>query len=133
MKSFAQIFAPWLAKTMPQLPDEYRHASPGLLGANAKEALAHQQAVRTAMKKDQQDLDADTSGPANEENLQAKLTALENLRNEEKEATCKILPLTELMKGPQHVATRILEEEAALDRVLNGEQTLLFALWVHDM
>ena len=133
MKSFAQTFAPWLARTMPKLPDEYTHASPRLLGANAKQALAHQQAVRTAMKKDQEDLQADISGAADEENLEAKLAALQNLHDEEKEATCKILPLTELMQGPQHVATRIREEEAAQGRVLNGEQTLLFALWVHDM
>ena len=38
--------------------------------------------------------------------------------------------MPDILKGPKHVAERIMEEQRKQGRVLNDEQTLLFALWV---
>ena len=37
------------------------------------------------------------------------------------------------MKGPKHVAECIVQEQSKIGRILNDEQTLLFALWVDSL
>ena len=50
MKAFAEKFESALNATLPPLSSENADAPPKLLGGNAKEALARQQAARNAMK-----------------------------------------------------------------------------------
>lgn len=61
---------------MPRLSYAQADASPKLLGANAKAALAHQKAVRSAMKKDQEDLRSSVDTPAKQEDVVAMLAAM---------------------------------------------------------
>ena len=82
------------------------------------------------MKTDQADLQADARKPADEQDLEAMLAALENLRQQEADATCTIQLPPELMRGPQHVTELIMDEQAAEKRILNEEQKTLFALWL---
>ena len=84
--------------------------SPQLLGASATAALAHQQAVRSAMKTEQQALQTNEQNAGDDKSLQAMLTALENLRRHDAEATCTIQELPDLMRGLKHVAERIMKE-----------------------
>ena len=51
MKAFAEKFESALNATLPPLSSENADAPPKLLGGNAKEALARQQALRNAIKK----------------------------------------------------------------------------------
>ena len=81
----------------PVLLTEQRFERPQLLGASATVALAHQQAVRSAMKKEQQDLQTNEQNAGDDKSLQAMLTALENLRQHDAEATCTIQGLPDLM------------------------------------
>jgi len=132
MKAFAEKFGSTLAAAMPPLSHEHADAPPRLLGASASEALAHQRAVRQAMKKDQADLRSSVHTPAKQEDLEAMLAALENLQDQA-EATCVTIPLPELLRGPKHVAELIMEAEREQGRILNDEQKLLFALWVDKL
>ena len=127
MKSFAEKFASTLNASMPRLSYAQADASPKLLGANAKAALAHQTAVRSAMKKDQEDLRSSVDTPAKQEDAVAMLAAMKNL---EAEATCVTIPLPESLRGPKHVAEHIMQEQRKLGRILNDEQKMLYALWV---
>ena len=135
MKAFADRFGDRLSAPLPALLTEQRFERPQLLGASATVALAHQQAVRSAMKKEQQDLQTNEQNAGDEKSLQAMLTALENLRQHDAEATCTIQELPDLMRGPKHVAERIMREQACHDppHVLNDEQMTLYALWVDAM
>ena len=63
-------------KSMPRLSYAKADASPKLLGANAKAALAHQKAVRSAMEKDQEDLRSSVGTPAKQEDVVAMLAAM---------------------------------------------------------
>ena len=56
MKAFANKFEASLNASLPQLSPNRADPPPRLLGSNTKQALAHQQAVRNAMRKDQEDL-----------------------------------------------------------------------------
>ena len=95
MKAFAAKFESALAAALPPLSCEHADAPPRLLGANAQEALAHQQAVRNAMKKDQEDLRSSVDTPTNQEDLEAALATLKNLQHQEAEATCVTISLPE--------------------------------------
>ena len=128
MTAFAAKFESILAAALPPLSNEHAHAPPRLLGDNPLEALAHQQAVRNAMKKDQEDLRSSVDTPARQQDLEAMLAALKNLQHEEAEATCVTIPLPELLRGPKHVAELIMEEQRKQERILNDEQKALFAL-----
>ena len=76
MKSFAEKIASTLNASMPRLSYTQSDASPKLLGANAKAALAHQKAVRNAMDKDQEDLRSSVDTPAKQEDVVAMLAAM---------------------------------------------------------
>ena len=54
-------------------------ARPKLLGANPWQAMAHQKAVLNVMKKNQEDLRADSKTPEHNDDLTALLAVLENL------------------------------------------------------
>ena len=132
MKAFADKFGSTLTATLPPLPCEQTEAPPRLLGANASEALAHQRAVRNAMKKDQADLRSSAEKNAKQDDLEAMLAALANLQEQEAEATCVIFPLPDLLRGPKHVAELIMAAHREEGRVLNDEQkySLPFG-WTH--
>ncbi len=135
MKAFADRFGDRLSAPLPALLTEQHFQRPQLLGASTTTALAHQQAVRSAMRKEQQDLQTNGQIAGDEKSLQAMLAALENLRQQDAEATCSIQELPDLMRGPKHVAERIMKEQACQDppHVLNDEQITLYALWVDAM
>ena len=63
------------------------------------------------MKKDQADLRSSVDTNAKQEDLEAMLAALENLQEQEQEATCVTIPLPELLRGPKHVGELIMEAE----------------------
>ena len=102
MKAFADKFGASLAATLPPRSHQHTEAPPRWLGPNAKSALAHQRAVRKAMKKDQADLRSGVDRNAKQDDLEAMLAALENLHEQEAEATCVTIPLPELLRGPKH-------------------------------
>ena len=64
MKAFADKFESTLAASLPSLSLHHADVPLGLLGDNDKQALAHQRAVRTAMKRDQDDLRSSVDKPA---------------------------------------------------------------------
>ena len=133
MKAFADKFGSTLTATLPPLSHQHSEMPPRLLGPNASEALAHQRTVRNAMRKDQTDLRSSVGTNAKQDDLQAMLAALENLQEQEAEATCVTIPLPELLRGPKHVAELIMEAQREEGRILNDEQQLLFALWVDKL
>ena len=137
MKAFATKFQSARDLALPRLSSERADTAPRLLGANVREALAHQHVVRNAMKKDQNDLrsslDDLEANLANPEILEATLAALKNLLDQETEATCVTIPLPDLLRGPKYVAELIMEEQRKQERVLNDEQKTLFALWVDTL
>ena len=135
MKAFAARFGDRLSALLPALPTAETFESSHLLGGDATVALAHQQAVRSAMRTEQQDLKTNIQNAEDGKSLQAMLAALENLRQHDAEATCTIQELPDLMRGPKHVAERIMREQACHDppHVLNDEQMTLYALWVDAM
>ena len=49
---------------------------------------------------------------AKRKDSEAALAALENLQQQEAEATCVTIPLPELLRGPKHVAELIMEEQS---------------------
>ena len=71
MKAFADRFGDRLPAALPALLTEERFERPQLLGASATVALAHQQAVRSAMRKKQQDLQTNEHDARDEKSLQA--------------------------------------------------------------
>ena len=117
MKAFAARFESALDATLPPLSSDHADEAPRFLGANAKEALAHQQAARNAMKKDQEDLQATMQNTSEKpEDLEAMLAALENQQRQEAEATCVTMPLPELLQGPKHVAEFLMETHRQRER-----------------
>ena len=134
MKEFAAWFGESLTAPMPRLSSSQPTTrGMSLLGRSPQAALAHQSAVRTAMRKNQDDLKADAENATEEQDVRAMLEALENLRMDDREAMCDFIPVPDLMKGPKHVAESIMREQAAEGRVLNDEQKNLYALWVQYM
>jgi hypothetical protein len=142
MKAFADHFGEEFTAPLPPISAQEVTARPRLLGLNPKQAIAHQTAVKNAMKKDQEDLKADNQKTQeNDGDPTTILAALENLhRQEETEAACVLRPLPELMKGPKHIAECIMKEQTAFrsnthpkGRTLNDEQKLLFGLWVDNL
>ena len=110
MKAFADHIGEEFIAPLPPLSGEEAAARPGLLGVHPKHALAHQSAVKNAMKKDQEDLKADIQKRQNANDPTAILAALENLqRQEEAEASCILRPLLELLKAPKHIAESIMQ------------------------
>ena len=97
MKAFADKFESTLAASLPSLSLHHADVPLGLLGANDKQALAHQRAVRTAMKRDQHDLRSSVEKPATLNDLEAIIAALENLQVSESVATCITIPLPACM------------------------------------
>ena len=89
--------------------------------------------MRKALKKDQADLRSSVDTNATQDDLEAMLAALENLQEQEAEATCVTLPLPDLLRGPKHVAELIMAAQREEGRILNDEQQLLFALWVDTL
>ena len=65
MKAFDDKFAETLAASPSSLSLYHADLQLELLGTNDKLALAHQRAVRTAMKRDQDDLRSSVDKPAN--------------------------------------------------------------------
>ena len=130
MKAFADKFGSTLGASLPALSRQHIDEPPRLLGPNKLAALAHQRAVRSAMKKDQEDLRSSVDTPAKQEDLEALIAALLNLQHQETQAACVFIPLPEALQGPKHVAELIMEEQRKHQRILNEEQLLLFALWV---
>ena len=133
MKAFADKFEETLAASLPSLSLHHADVPLGLLGASDKQALAHQRAVRTAMKRDQDDLRSSVDKPATLNDLETITAALENLQLSESVATCITIPLPACMQGPKHVAELIMDEESKQERILNEEQKMLFALWVDKL
>ena len=77
---------------------------PKLLGTDQRQvlaALAHQRAVRSAMKKDQEDLRSSLDTPEKEQDSEARLVALQNLQHQEAQATCVTILLPEIFKGAE--------------------------------
>ena len=66
-------------------------------------------------KKEQQGLQTNEQNAGDDKSLQAMLTAWENLRQHDAEATCTIQELPDLTRGPKHVAERIMREQACHD------------------
>ena len=132
MKAFADHFGEEFTAPLPPISAEEVTARPRLLGLHPAQAIAHQTAVRNAMKKDQEDLKAaKEKKQENDDDPITILAALDNLqRQEEAEATCIMRPLPELMQGPKHIAECIMKEQSLKGRTLNDEQKLLFGLWV---
>ena len=130
MKSFVDKFGSVLDKTLPPISSQYAEVSPKLLGRNERQALDHQRAVRTAMKKDQEDLQDTVATPAAQNEQAAILAALKNLQLQEAQETFVIVELPDIRRGPKHVAELIMADQRPHGRILNEEQTLLFALWV---
>ena len=129
MQMFADKFESTLSLSLPALALEHRDKALGLRGTNKKQAIAHQRAVRTAMKKDQDDLRSSVAKLDTPNNLEAIKAALENLQVFESVPECVTISLPACMQGPRHVAELIMEEERKEGRVLNEEQKLLYALW----
>ena len=125
MKAFADKFAETLAASLPSLSLHHADVPLGLLGANDKLALAHQRAVRTAMKRDQDDLRSSVDKPSNLNDLESITAALENLQVSESVATCITVALPACMQGPKHVAELIIAEERKQERILHEEQNML--------
>ena len=98
MKAFAHKLESTLAAPLPSLSLHHAVMPLGLLGADDKQALAHQRAVRTAMKKDQDDLRSSVEKPAKLDDLEAITAALENLQISESVATCMAIPLPACME-----------------------------------
>ena len=111
IKAFADKFEETLAASLPSLSLHHADVPLGLLGASDKLALAHQRAVRTTMKRDQDDLRSSVDKPANLNDLESITAALENLQVSESAATFITVPLPACMQGPKLVAERILNEE----------------------
>ena len=133
MKAFADKFEDTLAASLPLLSLHHADVPQGLLGAKDKLALAYQRAVCTAMKRDQDDLRSSVDKPAQLEDLESIIAALQNLQVSESVATCITVPLSACMQGPKHVAELIMAEERKQERILNEEQKMLFALWVDKL
>ena len=129
MKMFADKFHDILSSSLPVLALNHKDKVLGLLGTNRKQAIAHQRAVRTAMKKDQDDLRSSVAKPDTSDNLEVFVAALENLQIFESVAAHVIISLPACMQGPRHVAEVIMENERKEGRILNEEQKLLYALW----
>ena len=131
MKAFAEHFGESLTAPLPPLDTQNPVPMPGLLGRNPKCAIAHQREITRAMKKDQADLKESLKQPQSADDPAAIIAALENLqRQEEREASCVLWPLCDVMKGPKHVAQLIMQKQTQEGRTLNDEQKLLYALWV---
>ena len=75
-KKFADKFGSTLGASLPALSRQHID-DPRLLGPNKLAALAHQRAVRSAMKKDQKDLRSSMDTPAEQEYVEAMLAALQ--------------------------------------------------------
>jgi hypothetical protein len=134
MKAFADHFGESLTEPLPPISAENLAARPRLLGRDPNKAMAHQTAVKNAMKKDQADLKEILRQPQNNDDPAAILQALENLQHhEETEASCVLRPLSHIMQGPKHIAELIMQEQALEGRTLNDEQKLLYALWVDSL
>ena len=100
MKAFADTFEHLLISSLPPTPSEHRVRPPRLLGIDVKQSLSHQQAVRSAMRKDQADLRRSVEKPTEEHDIEAALAALKNLQQDEATATCVVVSLPEILKGP---------------------------------